>query len=188
MELLSRLLSRLPGRLALAACLATGLAAPPAAAQLGEHDVKAAFLYNFAKFVEWPAEAFPGPDAPITYCVFAEDTFFSKLEALLQGEKVEGRRLALRRPAEVDDLAGCQVLFLGGSGSGRQERILAGLGRASVLTVGEDEGFLDRGGIIGFRIEAGRVRFDVDLAAAERARLKLSSKLLRVASRVRDGG
>jgi hypothetical protein len=170
--------------LVLATLALTALLAPPPAQGQGqgrEYEVKAAFLYNFARFVEWPADAFPGPGAPITYCIVGDDPFDGKLEALLRGETVGGRPLALRRSGKDDDLAACQILFLSRSERSRQERILDRLGRASVLTVGDEEDFLDRGGIIGFRIEAGRVRFDVDLEAAERAGLKVSSKLLRVA-------
>lgn len=164
--------------------LATGAPAGANARSDLEYQVKAAFLFNFAKFVEWPADAFETPQAPVAICVLGQDPFGESLDHLVRGETVNGRRLVVRRPRQFLEVRDCQIVFLAGSESGYQNQILSALEGASVLTVGEDEGFLTDGGVIRFLLEQNRVRFDINLIAAETNRLKLSSKLLRLARSV----
>jgi len=176
--------------LALLAAVAASAARAPAPAEI-EYEVKAAFLYNFAKFVDWPPEAFPTPGTPVSLCVLGEDPFGGSLDSVVRGETLNGRHLAVRRVQGAGEARGCQVLFLPRAERGRAAEVLAALRGASVLTVGEESDFLDQGGVIRFVLEQGRVRFEINLDAAERDHLKLSSKLLRLARAVnpqRRGG
>jgi hypothetical protein len=149
-----------------------------------EYQVKAAFLFNFAKFVEWPADAFEGPQDPVAICVVGKDPFGESLDSVVRGETVSGRPLVVRRPRNPEEIRECQIIFLARSERAYQDDVLSFVEGASILTVGEDEGFLTDGGIIRFLLEKNRVRFDINLTAAETNRLKLSSKLLRLARSV----
>lgn len=149
-----------------------------------EYQVKAAFLFNFAKFVEWPADAFERPRDPVAICVMGKDPFGESLDSVVRGETVNGRPLVVRRPRQTLEARGCHILFLARSERGRQDEILSSVEGAGILTVGEDDGFLTDGGIIRFVLEENRVRFEINLAAAEANRLKLSSQLLRLARSV----
>lgn len=151
-----------------------------------EYEVKGAFLLNFAKFVDWPPQAFAGAGDPFTFCI-AGDAFAGALEKVLNAETLNGRRLVVRRIAPADKLQGCQIIYVAASASGQYSQITT-LGNAPILTVGETEDFIDSGGMIRF-IETGhRIQFQINAAAAERASLKLSSKLLRLAEIVRPKG
>jgi hypothetical protein len=149
-----------------------------------EHQVKAAFLYNFAKFVEWPGDTFEGPGDPVTFCVVGDDPFGEILDAVVEGENLAGRRLIVHRTRDLAELRDCHVVFVPRSERGRQGRILESLRNRSVLTVGEADGFLTEGGIIRFVLEQNKVRFDISPEAAESSGLKVSSKLLRLARRI----
>jgi hypothetical protein len=149
-----------------------------------ERELKAAFLYNFAKFVDWPPEAFPEPASPVTLCILGDDAVGESLEAVVKGETLNDRRLVVRRPRDAQQARGCHVLFVGAAEKGRTSELLAALRGVSVLTVGDGGDFLKSGGMIRFFLEQNRVRFDINLDAAERSRLSLSSKLLRLARAV----
>jgi hypothetical protein len=177
--------------LALVLALALGTvraanAAEPAADLVSE--VEAAFLYNFAKFVEWPPEAFAARSAPLTFCVDQEGPagagLAASLEALIRGETLNDRRLAVRRLRDFQQVRACHVLFLGAAEKRRVPEALAALRGASVLTVGEGKDFLDDGGMIRLFLEQNKMRFDINLEAAEKSALKISSKLLRLAQAV----
>ncbi len=146
-----------------------------------EYELKAAFLFRFTEFIEWPAGAFPSPQAPIRICVFGKDPFANALDQTLSGERVGGRALMAVRPDSVSELPNCHVVFIGQSERPRMIEILTDLRGKPVLTVADTPGFLDNGGMVNFVIEGGRVRFDINLAATETARLRMSSKLLRSA-------
>ncbi len=156
-------------------------ALPPADAPTLEYQVKAAFLLNFTKFIEWPAHESGGADAPFTVCLLGDDTFAPILSQMMEGETVSGRKIVVQRDRrEVPK--GCQMLYVG-----RSEKDLAeilGGGERGVLTVGESESFLHAGGIIAFVMENRRVRFMVNLTAARNASLNISSRLLTVAKGV----
>jgi YfiR/HmsC-like len=154
---------------------------PPGPSTAGEYEVKAAYLYHFAKFVAWPPEA-RGDAASFVIAVLGEDPFETALDDALRGKTVEGRKVVVRRASRVEDAVGSQILFISGSEQGRLGTILKALEAApGTLTVGDMDGFAAHGGVIAFRLEGNRVRLDVSLAAAERARLKISSQLLRLA-------
>lgn len=166
--------------------LAAALAAPGAAgaqAAASEYDVKAAFLYNFTKFVEWPASAFPDDRSNFQFCVLGEDPFGKSLQPVAD-EQVAGRRITLLRTARMSEPEGCQILFISQSEKERLTQILAELRDVPVLTVSDTSGFTDRGGIINFILEGTKVRFEINQESAERAGLKISAKLLRLAVRV----
>jgi len=177
---------------AVAAAVAIALlpvaAASPAAAtgQLPEYSVKAAFLHHFAQFVEWPRRLAAEPPT-LTIGVLGDDPFGALLDEAVLGKAVGGRSLVVRRVARAEEAARCDILFISTSEAARLPEILAGLGGAPVLTVGEADRFARRGGMIGFFFEDGRVRLEVNVKAAEAAGLRVSSKLLSVARLVKQG-
>jgi YfiR/HmsC-like len=178
---------------ACAACLATCLllifpgsagsllAAEPVAAQSLGSQVKAVFLFNFTQFVEWPLQSFAGPQAPLVIGVLGEDPFGTYLDDALTGELARGRPIALERYRSVEQVGPCHVLFVSHSEAPRLEPILAQLNGRGVLTVSDLEGFATRGGIIQFTTVQGKIRLIINLAAARRAGLTISSNLLRPA-------
>ncbi len=145
---------------------------------IDEYQVKAAFLFNFAKFVEWPATAFNSADAPLGICVLGENPFGSALEETVRGMEVAGRRFVIRKISEARQAAGCHILFMGASDRRRSRFVLEELKESSILTVGETEDFIANGGVIRFKLKDERLRFEIDAGAAARERLKISSKLL----------
>jgi len=161
---------------------ATGAA--PQSENLSEYQVKAAFVYNFAKFVEWPAEAFADRNAPLRVCVLGENPFGQELMRVVNGKKIGGHDLIVSNFFEARLARGCHVLFVSSSERGRMAQVIEGLRETSVLTVGETGDFVRQGGMIRFVLEEGKVRFEVNLGASDRARLKISSKLLSLARAV----
>jgi hypothetical protein len=146
-----------------------------------EHRLKAAFVYRFPQFVEWPANVLD-QRATLDICVASPNPFGSTLEDLVAGETLNGRRLAVRQVDRRDTMDGCRVLYVPGDSA---EAALARVADRPVLTVGESPRFLDEGGVILLRLVDRRVRFEVNAIAAERAGLRLSSQLLRLALSVR---
>jgi hypothetical protein len=155
---------------------------------LSEYQVKAAYLFNFLKFVEWPRESFADPLAPIEIGVVGEDPFGSALPQVVTGKTVQGRDLVIRIYRIGEDFRGAHILFISASERKRLPMILSSLRGSSVLTVSDTEGFLDAGGMIQFLNENDRVRFAINLNAAAQARLKVSSKLLSLAKVVAGTG
>jgi hypothetical protein len=167
-------------RQALCAALLTIAAARPAAAQGVEYEVKAAFLYNFSKFVEWPPESLT-PDAPFRICLLHDDPFGGRLERTVAGDTVDGHPIVVERvPVDIGQTS-CHILFVPRSQAARVQALVRALGRDPVLTVGESPGFLAAGGIINLVVEGGHVRFDVNVDGGAARGLRISSKLLRVA-------
>jgi hypothetical protein len=165
--------------------LVAGLRAQPPAT---EYQVKAAYLLNFGKFVTWPVNP-PSQDFPI--CVFGADPFGSLLDATVRGEKIDGKPVVAQRIKAGENAAACKVLFIGRSEESQRKRLLAGLKKSGVLTVSDIPGFLDHGGMIQFVTTGSRVRFEVNLNAAQEGGIALSSELLKVATAVRgkpEGG
>jgi hypothetical protein len=159
------------------------VAAPNARAQdaLSEYQVKAAYLFNFLKFVEWPDDAFADSLAPIVIGVVGDDPFGSALPQVTIGKTVQGRDLVIRKYHSGEDVRGAHILFISPSEKKRLPMILSSLHGSSVLTVADTEGFLDAGGMIQFLNENDRVRFAINVDATSRAKLKMSSKLLSLA-------
>jgi hypothetical protein len=166
--------------------LLMGLAPLAAAQAVDEYQVKAAFVYNFAKFVEWPAGAFKNPGDPIVICVLGRSPFGQSLDQAIQGKQIDGRNLVIREVAEVRECAGCQLLFIAASAKKHLPAVLEFLKTGSVLTVGETANFATAGGIVNFKLDAGKVGLEINVRAAERARLRISAKLLSLARIVKD--
>ena len=162
------------------------LALPAHAQTVDEYQVKAAFLYNFAKFVEWPPEAFRSPADPITICTLIRNPFGGALEEAVAGKTVAGRGFAIRELSGPSADCTCHMVFVGTSDRRRFQSILEKLKLPGVLTVGDAAGFAESGGVINFRLEDGKIRFEINIDAAAREHLKVSSKLLTLAEIVRS--
>ena len=153
-----------------------------------EYQVKAVFLYNFVQFVTWPPQAFSGPGAPFRIGILGEDPFGSYLDETVKGEMVDGHPLVVERYGSVAEAGGCQILFVGRSEMGNLESIFASIQGKPILTIGDAQGFIQRGGIVRFDLKDNKVHLRISLKAAKRARLEISSKLLRLADIVDTGG
>lgn len=163
--------------------------APTASAQAeasDEYKVKAAFLFNFAQFVEWPASAFRAADAPLVIGILGEDPFGAYLDELVSGEKIENRPLIVRRFKRAEDIAECHILFISGSETGELEKIVARLKGRSLLTVSDMDTFTRRGGMVRFFMEEGKIRLRINVDRAKANGLIISSKILRPATVVTD--
>jgi hypothetical protein len=146
-----------------------------------EYQIKAAFIYNFVQFVEWPASAFESDTSAITIGVLGDNPFGDMLQRIVAGKTVRGRPLDVQYFSRLEDLGPCHVLFVNSYDQGLLAALHDKLKDKSVLTIGEDEQFLWTGGVIRFFSDDNKVRFEINPKAAERARLNISSKLLRLA-------
>jgi YfiR/HmsC-like len=146
-----------------------------------EYQVKAAFLYNFAKFVEWPPGSFSDASAPLRICVLGRTPFGQELRDITDEKTVNGRKLEVHQVVDLQQARTCHILFIAPADRVQLKQILEGLQGASVLTVGDIKGFAEQGGMINFVLDNDRVLFEVNRKAAEQAGLKISSKLLSVA-------
>lgn len=166
--------------------LATG---PKATAQATtrEYQIKAAFLFNFAQFVEWPSEALGEPGAPLVIGVLGEDPFGAFLDETVRGEAVRDHPLLVQRYRTADEIKNCHVLFISRSEAARLSRILAGLQGRNILTVGDAEDFSRRGVMIRFVTQSNKIRLRINIDAARAANLTISSKLLRPAEIITTG-
>jgi len=140
-----------------------------------EYQVKAAFLFNFAKFIEWPDSAFKTPDEPISICVLGKNPFVSALEGVVRGNSIGGRNLVVREVSNAQQANSCHILFVDASKPKQLRQLLEDLKGLSILTVGNTEDFAANGGMINFKLKDGRIRFEIAVDAAERARLRISS-------------
>jgi hypothetical protein len=150
----------------------------------GEYAVKAAFLFHFAQFVEWPAGSFKDGNSPLTYCTLGEDPFSGALDQSLSGKTIGTRALRVQHFKLPQEAQGCQVLFLGASETKKLSEVLASVSGRAILTVGETDHFAADGGVIGFCVEANKIRFEINLESAEKANLKISARLLALAKTV----
>lgn len=166
--------------LALVAALGAGASAQ-ATVPSKEYQVKAAFLFNFAQFVDWPVGAFANEDTPLMICVLGDDPFGSYLDELVRGEQVNSRRLMVQRFRTPEDARGCQVLFVSRSESGNLAKALASGREMNALTVSDVDGFAAQGGIIQLTTQSGKIRLKINMIAAKASNLVISSKLLRAA-------
>jgi hypothetical protein len=150
-----------------------------------EYEVKATYLYNFGRFVQWDPDAAAAKTDLFSFCVLGQDPFGATLDSTLAGETLEGKPLAVRRIATPRDALQCRILFISSKEENHLKEILDALGNSGVLTVSDMPAFSSRGGMIGFVLEGGKVRFEINLTKAETAKLVLSSELLKVATTVR---
>jgi YfiR/HmsC-like len=149
-----------------------------------EYQVKAAFIYNFAKFVEWPPGVFSDPRTPLVLCIVGVDPFGMALDTLNE-KTVKDRKLVIHKSTQMGDLAACHMAFISASEKERLARLLDGLTRAHVLTISDIESFLQVGGIINLITVDNKIGFEINIDAAQRAGLTISSQLLRLATAVR---
>ena len=149
-----------------------------------EYRVKAAFIFHFAQLVDWPSEKPAGADNSLVLCTLGEDPFQGVLEDTVAGKAIGNRVLRIRHLGDPQEMQACQIVFLGRGQSKRIPMLVSTLHHAPVLTVGETAGFLDAGGMIDFFLEDNKLRFAVNLDAAESADLKIGSRLLVLAQRV----
>jgi uncharacterized protein DUF4154 len=154
----------------------------------GEYEVKAAVLYNLMRFVEWPPSAYPDPQTPTVLCVLGRDPFGDALSSIVPKQASSGRPVVIRHPRDGKQAAGCHVLYIGSSERKLIVQILSDLKGSSVLTVGEMSKFAAHGGMIEFGLEDKQVRFDINLDAATRAGVTISSRLLVLARIVKEQG
>lgn len=171
------------GRFVAGAAMVCVIAAPGRAQSAPEYDVKAALLLNFARFIEWPDAAFESAQSPIDVCVFAPSPFGQALERALTGETVANRSLSAREVHGVSDSAACHLLFVPAGAESRARALFREAG-SSTVTVGESRRFEDMGGAVTLVIEGGRVRFNVNLRPVERRGVRISARMLQLASRV----
>ena len=150
-----------------------------------EYEIKAAYLYNFINYINWPDRALPPAGGAITIGVIGQNPFGSAL-APLAGKRIKGRSVAVKECASLTDAAGCQIVFISPSEKQRLDEILQGLKDAKVLSVSEIDGFAERGGIINFISERNKIRFEINSEAARRTGLTISSELLKLARLVKS--
>jgi len=153
---------------------------------MAEYQVKALFLCNFIKYVNWPAEATPGPTSPIVIGILGEDNFNDSLTHAVAGKNFNGRAIIIKHLSAGDDPNGCAILFVSASENLHLVEILNKVGTLPILTVGEDESFLQKGGIINFMLRDGKIHLAINLVGAQKANLQISSKLLSVADSVKE--
>jgi uncharacterized protein DUF4154 len=172
-------------RWALPVAIALGLLIePPVGGQeVDESQFKAAFVFNVAKFVEWPPASFAGASDPIVVCILGETPVDAAL-AQAPGTIVEGRKVLVRHIRDVKDATACHILFVSASEQKRW-RWTSDVKNTGVLTVGESNGFASDGGVVDFKLENSKVRIEVNLDAAQRAGLRFSSKLLNLSTIVK---
>ncbi|HKQ96790.1 MAG TPA: YfiR family protein, partial [Candidatus Polarisedimenticolia bacterium] len=150
-----------------------------------EYQIKASFVYTVAKFVDWPATAFPSPTAPMTLGVIGDEAVSDAIAEALKGKRVHDRALVVRHLADARSAADCQILYVDRA-SGTRPEILGQVPGSGILTVGEAGGFAQKGGILGLTLDQTLVNFEVNIAAAQRAGLVISSKILRLGKVVGD--
>jgi hypothetical protein len=150
-----------------------------------EYQVKAAFLFNFAKYVDWPPQAFADATAPLVIGLVGADAIGDDLAKTIAGRSVNNRPLTVQRLPADADFKGCHLLFVGAAERHRQAEILGKVKGASILSVGEADNFLEQGGVMNFVKRDNRIRFQVNLDAARQAQLNVSSKLLGVAESIK---
>ncbi|MDW8290641.1 MAG: YfiR family protein [Armatimonadota bacterium] len=151
-----------------------------------EIEVKAAFLYHFTSYIEWPPKAFDSPTAPVVIGVLGRSAILDALREAVRGKSAQGRAIVVRQVQTAQEMRQCHILFIPASESRSLPRVLEELDSAPVLVVGEAEGFAQRGGMVNFFLEQSKVRFEVNPDAAKRASLNISSKLLRLARVVKS--
>jgi hypothetical protein len=173
-----------PAVVALALCFTTALlllgVAPRATAQ-SEDQVMAAFLLNFARYVEWPENAFDRPDSPVRICMVDAEGLGAVVAETVAGKTVGGRALEVAEPGRLEATAGCHVVFIGRAYDATPGDAVAALGGSNAFSIADHEGFASQGGIANFYREDNRIRFAINPSAARKAGLKISSRLLRLA-------
>ena len=150
-----------------------------------EYQLKAAFLYNFAKFVQWPDKSFSDTTSPLVIGVLGQNPFGNELEKAVQGRTANGRAIIVRQIQKVDAAHAVQLLFVPASDDSRLTELKEICQTQGILVVGESTNFIKRGGMVAFKVEGDNLRFEVNTSAAAGAELKFSAQLLKLASNIR---
>jgi hypothetical protein len=150
------------------------------------YQVKAVFLYNLINFVTWPDSAFESADSPFKICILGKDPFGGLLEKVIQGERINGRRLVLERIPEINDLSFCHILFISSSMEKELPQIFTTTRNDAMLTVGDVEGFTQKGGIVNLIPKQGRISVEINTDSAKEAGVFISAKLLNLATIVKS--
>lgn len=146
-----------------------------------EYKVKAAFLYNFTRFVNWQPAAFHSPDAPFVIGIIGNDPFGTYIEDIVEGEKVGDRDIIVQRYSDIKEINNCQIIFISISETAKTKEIISSIEHQNILTVSDDEHFLKSGGQLRFFKESNKVRIQINMTAVKKSQLEISSKLLRIA-------
>ena len=174
---------------ALSICAALAVAAQAQNAgtsDSSEYLIKAGFTYNFAKLMDWPANAFPQPNSPIVIGILGMDPFGGTLDQVLQGKQANGRDFVVKHLKWGQEFKDCDILFISSSEVTHVDEVLRAVHGMPILTIGEMPGFAQHGGIINFIVEDNRVRFEVNVDAAKQANINISSRLLSLAKIVQS--
>jgi YfiR/HmsC-like len=170
------------------AVLCIAFPATPASAQsVTDDQVKAAYIFNFAKFIEWPSQVFAAKDAPMNFCVLGRSPVVDELDSSIGGKSVNGHTIMVKHLHGPDEIKDCHLIFLAASAGKQQQKLIQAAKGSAVLLVAETPGFARSGGTINFITESGRLLFEVNVNAAESAHLRISSKLLALARIVSPG-
>lgn len=165
----------------IAGAFVAAMAPAQVAAQHGEYEVKAAFLYNIARFVEWPQKVSPSSNATSFHmCVYGKNPFAGALEAI-KGKEIGGKKIIIQHINPLDHAQSCQMLFISASEQNDLKHVISGLSDHPVLTIGDTPGYARNGVIVNFYLEQNKVRFEINIQAAKQSGLKVSSKLLALA-------
>ena len=151
-----------------------------------EYQVKALFLMNFTKYIDWPPVCFAGSNTPVIIGLYGENRLGDALKLAVEGKTINGRRIVIQPIEKDDDLGKCHILFIGDSEKDHVSEILDKVKALPVLTVGESDQFMEQGGVIHFVKKKGKIRLEINLDAARQAKLEISSKLLSVADVVKS--
>jgi len=155
--------------------------APVSAQSASEDQLKAVYLFNFAKFVDWPTELFKTPDAPMNFCVLGRSPASDELDASIRGKGINAHTIVVRHLHGPEEIKDCHLVFLAASAGKQQMKLLQAARGSPVLLVSETPGFARAGGAMDFLVENGKLIFEVNVGAAEAVHLKISSKLLALA-------
>lgn len=173
-------------RLCLAAVLGVLLSASGRAQSISEYQMKAAYVYNLAKFVDWPAAAFKAADDPLNICVLGQSPILVTLNEAVNGESIDDRKLLVRQVSEVQQARNCHILFIASSDRKFLQAVLRDLKTPGVLTLGETAGFAEEGGVVNFRLDGKKIRIEINLIAAGQQKLRISPKLLSLAQIIKQ--
>ena len=173
-----------PATMTIALLLWVSASLPGFCQGVSDEQVKAAYLYSFAKFIEWPAASFQTPSTPFQFCVVNNRSFQAELDRTVKGKSVAGRTIAVLSVLDAEQSRSCHLLYVDASQEHQSREILRALHGAHILIVGDTRNFIDGGGTIGFLVEDERVHFEINLKKATVAGLYVSSRLLSVAKRV----
>lgn len=150
-----------------------------------EYEIKAAFLYNFVKFVQWPSQSFASPESPIIIGVFGQNPFDGELERDVQGKKINGRRIEIRWVQNADDARQTQLLFVDASSDSKLDELMGAIKDVRVVTVGESDAFAHHGGTITFTTQGDKLRFAINIGSVERTGIKISAQLQKLATEIK---